>query len=120
VRVNAEDATRDFLPMPGVVTRFRPPLGPGVRVDTYVEDGTVVPPYYDSLLAKVVVWAPDRERALARCVRALHEFDVVGVPTTIAAAAQVIRSEGFARGNYSTGYLEDMAGVLPALAEAEA
>jgi acetyl-CoA carboxylase biotin carboxylase subunit len=120
VRVNAEDATRDFLPMPGVVARFRPPLGPGVRVDTYVEDGTVVAPYYDSLLAKVVVWAPDRERALARCVRALNEFDVVGVPTTIAAAAQVIRSEGFARGNYSTGYLEDMAGVLPALAEAEA
>jgi acetyl-CoA carboxylase, biotin carboxylase subunit len=120
VRVNAEDPARDFLPMPGVVARFRPPLGPGVRVDTYVEDGAEIPPYYDSLLAKVVVWAPDRERALARCVRALNEFEVIGVPTTIAAAAQVIRSEGFARGNYSTGYLDDMAGVLPALAEAEA
>jgi acetyl-CoA carboxylase, biotin carboxylase subunit len=120
VRVNAEDPARDFLPTPGLVARFRPPLGPGVRVDTYVEDGAEIPPYYDSLLAKVVVWAPDRERALARCVRALNEFDVIGVPTTIAAAAQVIRSEGFARGNYSTGYLDDMAGVLPALAEAEA
>jgi acetyl-CoA carboxylase, biotin carboxylase subunit len=120
VRVNAEDPARDFLPTPGRVARFRPPLGPGVRVDTYVEDGAEIPPYYDSLLAKVVVWAPDRERALARCVRALNEFDVIGVPTTIAAAAQVIRSEGFARGNYSTRYLDDMAGVLPALAEAEA
>jgi acetyl-CoA carboxylase, biotin carboxylase subunit len=120
VRVNAEDPSRDFLPMPGMIERFRPPLGPGVRVDTHVEDGALVPPHYDSLLAKVVVWAPDRERALARCVRALNEFEVVGVPTTIAAAAQVIRSEGFARGNYSTSYLEEVAGVLPALAAAEA
>jgi acetyl-CoA carboxylase biotin carboxylase subunit len=120
VRVNAEDPSRDFLPMPGTVTRFRPPLGPGVRVDTYVEDGATVPPYYDSLLGKVVVWAPDRERALARCVRALNEFEVTGVPTTIAAAAAVIRSEGFARGNYSTSYLEDVAEALPALAEADA
>ena len=120
VRVNAEDPARDFLPFPGLVARFRPPLGPGVRVDTGIEEGTEIPSYYDSLLAKVVAWAPDRDRALARCVRALNEFDVVGVPTTIAVASQVIRSEGFARGNYSTKYLEDMAGLLPALAEAEA
>jgi acetyl-CoA carboxylase, biotin carboxylase subunit len=120
VRVNAEDPSRDFLPTPGRIERFRPPLGPGVRVDTHAEDGALVPPHYDSLLAKVIVWAPDRERALARCVRALNEFEVVGVPTTIAAAAQVIRSEGFARGNYSTSYLEDVAGALPALAGAEA
>jgi acetyl-CoA carboxylase biotin carboxylase subunit len=120
VRVNAEDPARDFLPMPGKVERFRPPYGPGVRVDTHVEDGSVVPPYYDSLLAKVVVWAPDRDRALARCLRALNEFEVTGLPTTIGAAAQVIRSEGFARGNYSTSYLEDVAETLPALAKAEA
>jgi acetyl-CoA carboxylase, biotin carboxylase subunit len=120
VRVNAEDPSRDFLPTPGRIERFRPPLGPGVRVDTHAEDGALVPPHYDSLLAKVVVWAPDRERALARCVRALNEFEVVGVPTTIAAAAQVIRSEGFARGNYSTSYLDDVAAALPALAGAEA
>jgi len=120
VRVNAEDPARDFLPMPGKVERFRPPHGPGVRVDTHVEDGSVVPPYYDSLLAKVVVWSPDRDRALARCLRALNEFEVTGLPTTIGAAAQVIRSEGFARGNYSTSYLEDVAETLPALAKAEA
>jgi acetyl-CoA carboxylase, biotin carboxylase subunit len=120
VRVNAEDPARGFLPMPGAVERFRPPLGPGIRVDTHVQDGAVIPPQYDSLLAKVVAWAPDRDRALARCLRALNEFEVVGIPTTIAAAAQVIRSEGFARGNYSTSYLDDVAESLPALAEAEA
>jgi acetyl-CoA carboxylase biotin carboxylase subunit len=120
VRVNAEDPARGFLPMPGRVERFRPPSGPGVRVDTHIEEGSVVPPHYDSLLAKVVVWAPDREHALARCLRALNEFEVTGLPTTIGAAAQVIRSEGFARGDYSTSYLEDVADALPALAEAKA
>jgi acetyl-CoA carboxylase, biotin carboxylase subunit len=120
VRVNAEDPARGFLPAPGKINRFRPPLGPGVRVDTHVVEDAVIPPQYDSLLAKVVAWAPDRDRALARCLRALNEFEIVGIPTTIAVAAQVIRSEGFARGNYSTSYLEDVAESLPALAEAEA
>ncbi len=119
-RVNAEDPARGFLPSPGKVGRVELPAGPWVRVDTWLEPDVTVPPFYDSLLAKVVVWAPDRERALARCVRALNEFEVVGVPTTIAAAAQVIRSEGFARGNYSTSYLDDVAAALPALAGAEA
>jgi acetyl-CoA carboxylase biotin carboxylase subunit len=120
VRVNAEDPSRGFLPAPGRIDRFRPPLGPGVRVDTHVQEDAVIPPQYDSLLAKVIAWAPDRDRALARCLRALNEFEVAGIPTTIAAVAQVIRSEGFARGNYSTSYLDDVAESLPALAEAEA
>ena len=114
VRVNAEDPARDFMPMPGKIERFRPPLGPGVRVDTYVEDGSVVPPYYDSLLAKVIAWAPDRDLALARCLRALDEFEVVGIPTTIGVAAEVIRSEGFARGEYSTSYLDENPDLLAA------
>jgi acetyl-CoA carboxylase biotin carboxylase subunit len=107
VRVNAEDPARDFMPMPGRLERFRPPLGPGIRVDTFVEDDAVVPPHYDSLLAKVIAWAPDRDLALARCLRALNEFEVTGLPTTIGLAAEVIRSEGFARGEYSTSYLEE-------------
>ena len=107
VRVNAEDPARAFMPMPGRLERFRPPLGPGVRVDTFVQDGSLIPPHYDSLLAKVIVWAPDRELALARCLRALGEFEVTGVPTTIGAAAEVIRSKGFAQGEYSTSYLEE-------------
>jgi acetyl-CoA carboxylase biotin carboxylase subunit len=117
VRVNAEDPARAFMPMPGLVTRYRPPLGPWIRVDTHVEEGTTIPPFYDSLVAKVIAWAPDREGALARCLRALNEFEVDGIPTTIAAAAEVIRSEGFARGNYSTRYLEEVS--LPALSEVE-
>jgi acetyl-CoA carboxylase, biotin carboxylase subunit len=107
VRVNAEDPARDFMPMPGRLERFRPPLGPGVRVDTFVEDGAVVPPHYDSLIAKLIAWAPDRDLALARCLRALSEFEVTGLPTTIGLAAEVIRSEAFARGEYSTSYLEE-------------
>ena len=118
VRVNAEDPARNFLPTPGTVARFRPPLGPGVRVDTHLEEGTTIPPNYDSLVAKVIAWAPDRDRALARCLRALNEFEVVGVPTTIGVAAQVIRSEEFARGDYSTSYLAEAS--LPALVEAQA
>jgi acetyl-CoA carboxylase biotin carboxylase subunit len=123
VRVNAEDPARDFMPMPGRLERFRPPLGPGVRVDTFVEDGAVIPPHYDSLIAKMIAWAPDRELALARSLRALGEFEVVGVPTTITALADVIRSEGFASGDYSTSYLEEnpqiQAGDAVALAEAQ-
>jgi acetyl-CoA carboxylase biotin carboxylase subunit len=120
VRVNAEDPARSFLPAPGAVARFRPPLGPGVRVDTHLEEGAVVPPHYDSLVAKVIVWGLDRERSLARAVRALNEFEVTGIPTTIGVAAEVIRSEGFARGDYSTSYLEDIVAVRPDFAEAEA
>src|SRR5207245_2266915 len=71
-RINAEDPSRDCLPAPGTVERFRPPLGPGMRVDTHVEDGTVIPPYYDSLLAKLIVWDEDRPAALERCLRALR------------------------------------------------
>ncbi|MEP6910531.1 MAG: acetyl-CoA carboxylase biotin carboxylase subunit [Actinomycetota bacterium] len=115
VRINAEDPTRDFLPVPGKLERFRPPLGPGVRVDTHVEDGSVIPPNYDSLLAKVIVWDTDRPAAIDRCLRALAELEVVGVPTTKAAAMDVLRTEEFASGRYSTGFLEDAGRRLPAL-----
>jgi len=115
VRINAEDPTRDFLPVPGLIERFRPPLGPGVRVDTHVEDGTLIPPNYDSLLAKVIVWDTDRPAAIDRCLRALAELEIVGVPTTKAAAMDVLRTEEFASGRYSTGFLEEAGRRLPAL-----
>ena len=108
VRLNAEDPARDFLPSPGRVERFRPPLGPGVRVDTHVEDGATVPPYYDSLLGKVIVWDVDRPGAIARMLRALGELELTGVATTGELAAAVLRSEGFVRGEYSTGYLAEL------------
>jgi acetyl-CoA carboxylase biotin carboxylase subunit len=115
IRVNAEDPKRNFLPTPGKIERFRPPLGPGVRVDTHVEDGAVIPPNYDSLLAKVVVWDSDRPSAIDRAVRALGELEVVGVPTTAAAARDILRTEEFAGGRYSTSFLEEAGSRLPAL-----
>jgi acetyl-CoA carboxylase biotin carboxylase subunit len=115
IRVNAEDPTRDFLPAPGRIERFRPPLGPGVRVDTHVEDGSVIPPNYDSLLAKLVVWDADRPSAIDRAVRALSELEVVGVPTTAAIARDILRTEEFAAGRYSTNFLEEAGRRLPAL-----
>ena len=112
IRLNAEDPERDFLPVPGVVTRFRPALGPGVRVDTYLEDGAVVPPYYDSLLAKLVVWDADRDAALARAERALEETVIEGVPTTREFALGVLRSEEFASGRYSTSTLAELGAAV--------
>ena len=76
VRINAEDPTRGFFPAPGLLERFRPPLGPGVRVDTHAYEGYRIPPQYDSLVAKVIVWAEDRPACLARARRALSEFEL--------------------------------------------
>jgi acetyl-CoA carboxylase, biotin carboxylase subunit len=106
-RINAEDPSRDFLPAPGTVTRFVPPLGPGVRVDTHVFDGYAVPPFYDSLVAKVIVWAEDRPAAIARARGALSEFELDGVPTTRALAMEIIETESFASGAYTTAFLAD-------------
>jgi acetyl-CoA carboxylase biotin carboxylase subunit len=108
IRLNAEDPERDFLPAPGVVTRFRPALGPGVRLDTFVEDGTRVTPHYDSLLAKLVVWDVDRPAAIGRALRALEETVIEGVPTTRELAIEVLRSGPFARGDYSTSTLAEL------------
>jgi acetyl-CoA carboxylase biotin carboxylase subunit len=115
VRINAEDPTRAFAPAPGRVERFRPPLGPGVRVDTHVEDGAVIPPYYDSLIAKVLAWDDDRPAAIERTLRALHDLELIGVPTTREAAIEIIDNERFRAGEYSTSFLDETA--LPALAE---
>ena len=81
-RINCEDPRHDFRPAAGTVTRFRPPLGPGVRLDTHAYEGYKVPPFYDSLLAKLIVWGADRDEAIARSERALHEFEIEGVRTT--------------------------------------
>jgi acetyl-CoA carboxylase biotin carboxylase subunit len=107
VRVNAEDPTRDFAPSPGLITTFRPPLGPGVRLDTFVAEGYTVPPFYDSLLGKLVVWDDDRPAAIARTLRALGELTVGGIPTTRELAMQILRSEEFSSGRYSTSFLEE-------------
>jgi acetyl/propionyl-CoA carboxylase alpha subunit len=118
IRINAEDPARGFAPSPGLVERFRPPLGPGVRVDTFVEDGTLVPPYYDSLLAKLIVRDETREAAIARALRALRELEVRGVPTTREAGLDILASDEFRSGDYSTSFLEEARAWLPALAGA--
>ena len=118
IRINAEDPARGFAPAPGTVTRFRPPLGPGVRVDTAIADGATIPAYYDSLLAKVIVHDATREAAIARALRALGELEVEGIPTTRELALDVLRSPGFVVGDYSTSYLADMEDRLPSMSAA--
>jgi acetyl-CoA carboxylase, biotin carboxylase subunit len=115
-RINAEDPARDFLPAPGKVTRFRPPLGPGVRVDTHVVDGYEIPPFYDSLVAKVIVWGEDRQAAVRRARRALTEFELEGVPTTRDLALDILESEPFTSGGYTTAFIAETGPTLPSLA----
>jgi acetyl-CoA carboxylase biotin carboxylase subunit len=107
-RVNAEDPDRGFAPAPGRLDRFRPPGGPFTRVDTHGYPGYLVGPYYDSLLAKVIVWAPDRDLALNRMERALGEFDIAGpgVRTTIPFLRRILDDAGFRKGRYSTGLVD--------------
>jgi len=107
VRLNAEDPARGFAPAPGVIERFRPPLGPGVRLDTHMEDGAVVPPYYDSLIAKLIAWDEDRSLAIERCLRALNELELHGIATTREAAIEIVSSDEFRSGVYSTSFLDE-------------
>jgi acetyl-CoA carboxylase biotin carboxylase subunit len=115
IRINAEDPARGFAPAPGTVAHFAPPLGPGVRVDTAIREGGEIPPYYDSLIAKVIVWDATRPLALARAQRALSELEVEGIPTTRELALDVIASREFASGDYSTSTLADLEGRVPSL-----
>jgi acetyl-CoA carboxylase biotin carboxylase subunit len=105
-RVNAEDPYRNFQPCPGQITAYHPPGGPGVRVDTHVYAGYTVPPYYDSLLAKVIVHGNDREEALNRMAQALDSFILEGVTTTIPFLARIIRHPDFVAGRVDTKFLE--------------
>ena len=114
-RINAEDPAFDFRPAAGRLDEFRLAAGPGVRVDTYCRSKGYVPPYYDSLLAKLCVWAPDRPRAVARMQRALDESVVTGLPTTLPLLREIARDELFATGSYTTGFLVDRAEFLPSL-----
>jgi acetyl-CoA carboxylase biotin carboxylase subunit len=101
-RINAEDPANGFAPAPGEVTAWVPPSGDGIRVDTHVVAGYVVPPFYDSLLAKLIVRAPDRGAAIDKMIAALQAFEVRGVPTTIPMHVQILKSDAFRSGNYDT------------------
>jgi acetyl-CoA carboxylase biotin carboxylase subunit len=107
IRLNAEDAEQGFKPSPGRVERVRVPGGPGIRLDTHVEAGTVIPPNYDSLIGKLIVWDADRPSAIARGLRALGELEIDGVATTRDFAVSVLRSDAFTSGAYTTSYLDE-------------
>jgi len=105
-RINAEDPANAFRPSPGTVEAFNPSGGPGVRVDSHLYSGYQVPPYYDSLLAKLVVWGPSRQDALARARRALGEFVVTGIKTTVPFHQRVLETEAFGRGEAYTDFVD--------------
>jgi len=105
-RINAEDPTRNFLPGPGRVNGYREPSGPFVRVDSAIHEGKDIPADYDSMFAKVVVSAENRNRAIARMDRALSEFHVEGVPTTIALHRWILGTRAFNKSTHSTTWLE--------------
>ena len=106
-RINAEDPDHTFAPCPGEIRDFHPPGGPGIRVDSHVFDRYRVPPYYDSLLAKLIAWGNDREEAVARMRRALDEMTIDGVKTTIPFHQKLVRDERFRRGEIHTRFVED-------------
>jgi acetyl-CoA carboxylase biotin carboxylase subunit len=109
-RINAEDPDHDFAPSPGRLVEFGPPAGPFVRVDTHLRPGDLIAPEYDSLVAKVIAWAPDRERAVARMRRALSEFTVTGdnVRTTREFLLRVLDHPAFRRATHSTSLVGQM------------
>ena len=104
-RINAECPER-FTPSPGTITTYRVPGGPGVRVDSAAYAGCVIPPYYDSLVAKLIVHADTRPEAIARMKRALGEFEIEGIKTTIPLHRRIMDDPNFVKGKYSTGFLE--------------
>jgi acetyl-CoA carboxylase, biotin carboxylase subunit len=111
IRLNAEDPEHDFRPSPGRISLFETAQGPGVRTDTFVESGSTIPPYYDSMIAKLIVWDSDRDAAIARALRALGETTVEGIPTTRDLALDVLASEPFRSGVYSTSTLDALRAV---------
>jgi len=111
-RITAEDADADFRPQTGVVEQYLPPGGPGVRVDSHLFTGYEVPPHYDSLLAKLIVWAETRDAAIARMQRALDEFIIEGITTTIPFHQRLLRHPGFISGDTYTRFLQEEAIAL--------
>jgi acetyl-CoA carboxylase biotin carboxylase subunit len=119
-RINAEDPAAGFLPSPGRIDALAVPAGPWVRNDAGVYAGATVPRFYDTLIAKLVVWGPDRKAAIARMSRALDEYQVAGVRTTIPLLRRIMADPGFREGRLSTGYLDRLlAAPAPAPAAAD-
>ncbi|MFL2879991.1 MAG: acetyl-CoA carboxylase biotin carboxylase subunit [Prochlorococcus marinus subsp. pastoris] len=106
-RINAEDPSHNFRPSPGKITGWLPPGGPGVRVDSHVYTGYEIPPFYDSLIGKLIVWGKDRNTAIKRMNRALNECAVTGIPTTINFHLSLLNKRKFMEGKIHTKYVEE-------------
>ena len=107
-RINAEDPENGFAPRPGTIEHFRAPGGFGVRLDTHVETGYTIPPFYDSMVGKLICWGNDREEAIARCIRALEELETEGVTTTANFHRMLLDSEKFRSGDFNTAYVGEL------------
>ncbi|MFI5196936.1 MAG: acetyl-CoA carboxylase biotin carboxylase subunit, partial [Chitinophagales bacterium] len=105
-RINAEDPYNDFRPCPGRITVLHTPGGHGVRVDSHIYAGYTIPPYYDSMIAKVIAVAQTREEAINTMERALSEYVIEGVKTTIPFHMQLMKNEEFRKGNFTTKFME--------------
>ena len=104
-RINAEDPDRNYAPCPGTITTYQAPGGPGVRIDSAAYAGWTVPPYYDSMVGKLIVWGKDRQEAIRRMERALREFRLEGIKTTIPLHQKILRNAFFRRGDYYTNFI---------------
>lgn len=107
-RVNAEDPDNNFRPHPGRISGYLPPGGPGVRMDSHVYTDYEIPPYYDSLIGKLIVWGPDRDAAIKRMRRALRECAITGLPTTIGFHQRILETKEFVEGEVYTNFVEQM------------
>ena len=105
-RINAEDPENDFRPCPGMITNFHAPGGHGIRIDTHVYANYMIPPFYDSMIAKVITVAQTREEAIGKMERALDEFIIDGIKTTIPFHQKLMRNDDFRKGNYTTKFME--------------
>jgi len=106
-RINAEDYEKNFMPCPGVIKAYHSPGGPGIRVDSHAYSGYVIQPHYDSLIAKLLAWGKDRPEAIQRMLRALDEYVIDGIATTIPFHLKVLRNEAFRRGEVTTKFIEE-------------
>lgn len=113
-RINAEDPDRNFLPSPGRIEAYVAPGGPGVRVDSHAYPGYVIPPFYDSLISKLIVWGRDRTEAIQRMQRALDEYAITGIKTTIPFHQKVMANPAFQKGDVSTDFIEKHMTPAPA------
>jgi acetyl-CoA carboxylase biotin carboxylase subunit len=111
VRINAEDPDRNFMPCPGSIATYHAPGGPGVRVDSHVYEEYVIPPHYDSMIAKLIVWDVDRATCIRRLNRALDEFIIEGIRTTIPLHKRILQNSSFLKGKYGTDFLESEFGA---------